>query len=387
MTLLRLFCAPDWEEKMIRKITIFALVSCLVLVILSPFRDPVIAQGEGQITVSNGAAKMNFPLSLDFSAQIKSSANISDIRLRYQIEQMSFAQVTSEAYITFAPSSSANAAYSLDMRKIGGLPPGTLLDYWWVIKDASGAKLETRPIQFQINDNRYKWQNLSQGKVNLFWYQGNSSFAQALMSTAQDSLVQLAANTGALPDKIINIYIYAGSKDLQGSMIFPNEWTGGVAFTQYNIIAIGIEPNALSWGQGAMTHELTHVVIHQVTFNPYNDLPVWLNEGLAMYSEGPLSSQFTVPLTSAISHNMLISVSSISSPFSADSDKANLSYAESYSLVEFLIKQYGSNKMLNLLETFQKGSTYNGALQTVYGLDMDELNSLWKTWVSTQYGK
>jgi hypothetical protein len=205
------------------------------------------------------------------------------------------------------------------------------------------------------------------------------------MSAAQQALAQMAANTGASPDKVINIYIYASSKDLQGSMIYPNEWTGGVAFTRYNVVAIGISPNDLSWGQGAMTHELTHIVIHQVIFNPYSDLPVWLNEGLAMYSEGSLTSQFTVPLKSAISRNTLISVRSIASPFSADSNKANLSYAESYSLVDYLVKQYGPPRMLNLLQTFQSGSTYDGAFQKVYGFDMDGLNSQWRAWVPDQY--
>lgn len=370
---------------MIKKITLIVLLLALALTILSPAVAPVLAQGQGQITVANSTAKMNFPLSLDFSSQIKSNNNITDVRLRYQIEQMSFAQVTSEVYITFDPSTSMNAAYSLDMRKIGGLPPGTFADYWWVAKDTSGARLETQPVRYQIIDNRYSWQKLTQGKVNLFWYQGNNSFAQALMSTAQQSLTQLATNTGASPDTGINIYIYASSADLQGAMIFPNEWTGGVAFTQYNDIAIGIGPNDLSWGEGAMAHELTHIVVHQVTFNPYNDLPVWLNEGLAMYSEGPLTSQFTVPLKSAVSQNTLISVRSIASPFSANSDKANLSYAESYSLVDYLVKQFGSGKMLNLLDTFKLGSTYDGALQQVYGFDMDGLNSQWKTWVKTQY--
>jgi hypothetical protein len=205
------------------------------------------------------------------------------------------------------------------------------------------------------------------------------------MSTAQQALLQLKADTGASPDKVINIFIYANSKDLQGSMIYPNEWTGGVAFTQHNIVAIGINPTELSWGEGAMTHELTHIVIHQVVFNPYNDLPVWLNEGLAMYSQGPLTRQFTVPLKLAISQNNLISVRSIASPFSANSDKANLSYAESFTLVEYLVKQFGSNKMQNLLQTFKNGSTFDGAFQKVYGFDMDGLNEQWRTWVSTQY--
>jgi hypothetical protein len=170
-------------------------------------------------------------------------------------------------------------------------------------------------------------------------------------------------------------------------MIFPNEWTGGVAFTSYNIVAIGISPSNLSWGQGAMTHELTHIVVNQVIFNPYNDLPVWLNEGLAMYSEGPLSSQFTSPLKAAIVNNTLISVRSLSSPFSAYPDKANLSYAESYSFVDYLVSQHGSEKMLALLNAFKQGSTYDGALQSVYGFDMEGLNSQWNTWVKTQYGK
>jgi hypothetical protein len=349
--------------------------------------NPASAQTPGQITVSNISAQMNFPLTLKFSSQIRSNVNITDIRLRYRVEQMSFADVISEAVVLFTPGTSVNASYTLDMRRVGGLPPGANLNYWWRVKDAGGAVLETEPVQYQIHDNRVSWHNLSEGKINLFWYQGNNSFAQSLMATAQQSLIKLAKDTGATPEKTIKIYIYANSRDLQGSMIYPNEWTGGVAFTQFNVIAIGISPSDLAWGQSAMTHELTHNVIAQVVFNPYSDLPVWLNEGLAMYAEGPLSSQFTVPLRRAIETDSLISVRSISSPFSADPDKANLSYAESATLVDYLIQQYGSEKMSELLQTFKQGSTYDGAFQKVYGFDMDGLNTQWQTWVKTLYGQ
>jgi hypothetical protein len=98
-------------------------------------------------------------------------------------------------------------------------------------------------------------------------------------------------------------------------MVFPQEWTGGVAYTTYDIVAIGIPTNQLAWGQEAMTHELTHIVISQVTANPYNDLPVWLNEGLAMHNQGPLGPQFTTPLNAAVSKNTLISLRSLSSRF------------------------------------------------------------------------
>jgi hypothetical protein len=300
---------------------------------------------------------------------------------------MSFADIFAEGYVSFTSSTEVSASYALDLRRFGGFPPGTTMHYWWVIKDAGQARLETSPVTYQISDNRYSWNNLSQGKINLFWYKGDKTFAQALMDTAQSSLVKLAKDTGANPDKPVNIYIYANSDDLQGSMIYPNEWTGGVSFTQYNIITIGISTSNLTWGKGAMTHELTHNVIGQVIFNPYDDLPVWLNEGLAMYSEGPLTSQFLDPLANAIRDNQLISVNMISSPFSAYSDKANLSYAESYTLVDYLVQKYGSQKMSDLLQAFKAGNTYDGALQQVLGFDMNGLNQQWQLWVKTAYAK
>ena len=104
-------------------------------------------------------------------------------------------------------------------------------------------------------------------------------------------------------------------------MIFPQEWTGGAAFTEFGIIAIGISPGQLDWGKGALVHELTHLVVHQATFSPYGALPIWLDEGLAMYNEGELAPPFQSALQQAISEDKLISVRSLCSPFSADRGK------------------------------------------------------------------
>jgi hypothetical protein len=368
---------------MTKKIIIVLLVLGLFMVGLSP----AIAQNQEAITINSSTAQMDFPLTLNFSAQINSSVNVTDIRLLYKTNQISYAEVTSEVYVTFSPSSTVNAKYSLDMRKIGGLPPGSKIDYWWAVKNANGLVVESPRSQFLVTDNRYNWRNLSEGKISIYWYEGNDKFAQSLMSTAQQSLVKLDDDTGASPETTINIYIYGSTKDLQGSMIFPQEWTGGVAFTEFNIIAIGIAPSNLEWGQGAMTHELTHVVISQITSNPYSDLPVWLNEGLAMYSEGLLSPQYSSLLKDAVTSGKLISVRSLASPFSSDTNLSLLSYAESFSVINYLTEKFGRDKMLELLKTFREGSTYDAALQKVYGFDMDGLNSQWKAWVTDLYGK
>jgi hypothetical protein len=269
--------------------------------------------------------------------------------------------------------------------KLGGLPPGSTVEYWWWVEDASGQDVETVPTEVHYDDTRYSWRSLTEGKVTIYWYNGSESFARELMSAAQQALDRLADDTGAYLEKPAKLYIYASSEDLKGAMVHPQEWTGGVAYTRHGIMAIGIGPDDIDWGKTTIAHELTHLVIGQITLNPYNNLPTWLDEGLAMHNEGELGPGFTSYLVWAIDEDRLISVQSLSSPFSAYPEEAYLSYAQSYSLVEYLIYTYGQEKMLELLNTFREGSGYDEALEGVYGFDMDGLDSLWRDYVTYKY--
>jgi hypothetical protein len=163
--------------------------------------------------------------------------------------------------------------------------------------------------------------------------------------------------------------------------MFPQQWTGGQAFPRYNKIAIGIDTYMIDWGKRAIIHELTHLVTHQMTFNPYSNLPTWLNEGLSMYAEGDLEAVYQVYLEQAMAQDNLISVRSLASPFSAYAATSYLSYAESHSIVSYLIGEYSQQSMSELLDTFQQGSTADGALLNVYGFDMDTLNKIWRDYI------
>ena len=365
---------------MIRKVGLTVLISCLLLVSFSPG----LVQAQSGITILNSTVVTEFPATLVFNLSAESEVNITDIRLHYRVERMEHAQVTSEVYIEIVPDSVVEAEWTWDMRKTGGLPPGSSVQYWWTVEDAAGDKVETRPAQVRFDDNRYPWRSLSQGWVTMYWYKGDDSFASSLMTAIQQALTRLTEYTGAELENPVELYIYANTNDLQGSMIYPQEWTGGVAFTRYGTIAIGIAPDKLEWGVRTIAHELTHLVIHQMTFNPYAGLPTWLDEGLAMYAEGELEPVFVTFLNNAVVEDKLISVRSLSSPFSAFAEESLLAYAQSYSLEEFLINQYGKKQMFELLNTFKEGSGYDEALLRVYGFDMDELNALWQDYITPQ---
>jgi hypothetical protein len=134
----------------------------------------------------------------------------------------------------------------------------------------------------------------------------------------------------------------------------------------------------LEWAKGALPHEITHLIVGEAVFGPFGDIPTWLNEGLAMYSEGLLPDYMQLALDAAVRGNSLISIHSLAGSFPADSGGANLAYAESRSLVGYLIDTYGWEKMRNLLAVFKDGATYDKGLQAVYQLDEDALDTQWR---------
>jgi hypothetical protein len=366
---------------MIKKVGVLVSILCLAVGLFSPG----LVQAQAGLTVTDSSAKAEFPLKLIFSLSAKSAANIVDVRLHYKVERDSYAQVTSEVLVAFPPSTDVSVSWTWDMRQTGGMPPGSTVEYWWTVKDARGNRVETAPVRLQFDDTRYSWQSLTEGMVTVYWYEGKQAFAQELMSAVQQALARLSQDTGAQLNKPVRLYIYASTQDLQGAMIFPQEWTGGATYSEYGCIAIGIATSNLNWGKRAIAHELSHLVTYQMVFNPYNDLPTWLNEGLAMYTEGMLEVSFASSLKKAITTNSLISVRSLASPFSAISELATQSYAESFSIVDFLISQYGQDKMFTLFSTFRQGSGWDAALVKIYGFDMDGLDKLWREYVVKKY--
>jgi len=360
------------------------LVLAVILVI-----TPTMTRAQDGISLLDSSAQIFFPSGLTFNIEAESQNDIVKLRLHYEVDRMTYAPVTNEAWPVFTPSPKVKAQWVWDMRKVRmPLPSGATVTYWWTIEDAIGDTLTTPSQIIRFDDLRYDWKKVTSGQISLFRYKGDQSFADKLMAACQKALDTLAQDTGVYLQQPVSIYIYATPEDLRGAMVYPQEWTGGVAAYEFGIISIGIPTNDLNWGKGALAHELGHMVIHQITFSPYGAvLPFWLDEGLAtytMYAQGGPDPYLQSVLQKAIAQHNLISVRSLASPFSAIPEEAYLSYAESQSLIQFLIENYGRDKMLQLLNLFQVGNTYDDALIQVYGFDQDGLDSMWQEYIYGQ---
>ena len=355
----------------------------LLMVLLVPAR----VSAASDIKLAGSSTNIDFPTLLTFNVKAESSSPITRIRLRYQVDKMTYAPSFAEVWMDFPPGKDVSSSWGWDMRK-GGLPPGANVTYWWIIEDASGNSITTPRESVQFNDTRYKWQHVTQDMITIYWYQGGQSFADQLMQAAVAAKARLEADTGVVLDKPVSIFIYSTYQDLRGSMVAPEEWTGGVAYAGFNIISIGISTDNLDWGKGAVAHELGHLITHQVTTSPYaGDLPPWLDEGLAMHAEAIQSDSDKAELKKAISDGSIATLRSLSSPFSADPKEAFYDYAESQSVIEYLTSNFSKNKINDLLKQINNGYSVDEALQKVYGFDLDGLDKAWMDWLMAQLQK
>jgi Peptidase MA superfamily len=353
----------------------------LAAVLVSTAITSVPARAQSGITLVDSSAQIGFPSALAFNIKAESRNDIVKVRLHYQVERMNFAQVTEEAWPVFTPSTKIQTQWVWDMRK-SNLPVGTTVEYWWTIQDSTGDILTTPLQKARFDDISHNWKKMTSGQITLLWYSGDQSFADQLMASCQQALEKLFQDTGVHLEQPVSIYTYASSEDLRNAMVFPQEWLGGATYAEFGIIAITVSSNELATGKKNVAHELGHMVTHQITYSPYGAIiPFWLDEGLATYVEGKLDLYLQYVLQQAINQHRLISVRSLASPFSAIPQEAYLSYAESESIVEFLIDKYGGDKIISLLKLFKEGNTYDDALMQIYGFDQDGLDTLWQQYL------
>ena len=363
---------PNRKSHIDRVLILFTFILNFSLLAVQPvFASP-------QADVTDNRAAISFPISVTFSAKINSNANITSVVLEYGTDQLTCGEVIAKAFPQFNPGKSIKVEWTWEMRQSGSLPPGATIWWRWRYTDESGNENVSDQQTITWLDSEHNWKTISADKLNLHWYSGEQSFADDLLNAAKNGLLFNETKSGLTADTPIDLYIYANTNDLKDAVLYEPSWTGGQAFPDHDIVIIGIAQSDLEWGRDAIVHEITHVLVGHLTFSCLGGVPTWLNEGLAVFSEGELDQSSQRQLDNAVRDDTLLTVRSLSAGFSEVASKAYLSYSQSYSIVNFLIETYGQNKMTELLTYLRDGSTIDDSLITTYGFDVEGLDDAWR---------
>ncbi len=353
-------------------------ISILIISILC-FTNPISGDAQAAITVTRDRIISKFPDKLTFELSANSSAEIQSITLLYRTNSASCQTAQAKQEIDFDHSPSIETSWDWDFTLSGVLPPGAEIYWQWQISDVDGNNLLTEEQSFAVNDPRHTWNLLTRGQVNIQWYTGSSSFGQTLADIASQSIARLSEKAGIGPSGPIWITIYPTTAELKEVDIHTVEWAGGLAYPEYNSSIIAINTDELAWAAYVIPHELAHLVTESVMFNCKGMwLPTWLSEGLSTVAEGEIPQEYISMVTSALKKNSLPPLRTLESGFSKDTEAASLSYGHSGMVVNYMIDQYGSEKMADLLETIKSGLRIDKALLAVYGLDTDGIEARWR---------
>jgi len=351
-----------------------------ILVFFLMFSYAFVGIQSSSASVAQNDAELNFPENIVFSLDLKSADNVAQVKLHYGTIRDACGTVSALAYPEFTTGSSINALWEWNMLQSGGEPPGTTIWWQWEYIDQQGKSEFTDKKEILWLDDIHDWKLLEDGLIRFHYYENDIEYATTLKDAAVEALNHLHEDIGMLPDQPVDLYIYSSTQDMLDAVFYVPGWTGGLAYPDYNILIIGIDPDNLEWGQNTEAHELTHVLVGDYTFSCLGSTPTWLSEGLAVYGEGGASSFEAAFFQQNVKADTVMSFSVLSGGFSEDPDIADLSYSQSFFMVDYLIQTYGKEKMLSLLQRIKAGDAIDEALQYAYGFDLAGFQTEWRSY-------
>jgi len=225
------------------------------------------------------------------------------------------------------------------------------------------------------------------GKHFLVHCAGNVDFARKICLRAEEIYRGIASDLGFpkyddfwLWDNRVKIYIYRSRREFMHETGAP-KWAAAKASCEKNEIAT-FEGSANFLDSG-LPHELTHLIFRDfVGFE--TQVPLWLHEGIAEWEErkrrgkvrhivrGLFFRKRLIPLNQLIGLN----IRKVN-----ESRKAAEFYAQSASLVGYMIEEHGSGRFRKFCGQLRDGKDLNAALSFTYPdtiRNIDELEKGWK---------
>ena len=335
------------------------------------------ASAESPLIQSNSAS-VQFPDRITFSLSLDSAESVQSATLTYDVEKFSCLEVATDVPI---PLNGANElSWTWEMVRSGNPPTGVVVWWQWTIITKAGDTITTPRQSVQLDDRRFTWRKIERNQIDLYWYSGDDEVGKKLADSAESALNRLENEMGILFEGRVQLYIYGSTNEMRQSVLYIQDWAGGVAFSEYNTILIGVPPTSVDeWGVRTVAHEMSHLVLGQFGRSCLGgSRPTWLEEGIAQLAEGEPTDEMKRDLENGVKDDSFSPLRSLNGSFPAHDDNARSAYSQSYSTVHYLLEQYGSEKLNQLILGLKEGRDDDAVLQEVYGFNLDGLETAWR---------
>ncbi len=159
----------------------------------------------------------------------------------------------------------------------------------------------------------------------------------------------------------------------------PPRYATGVAYPALHLILISLrEPKTAEATDldEVLRHELVHVALFDATQGHH--VPLWFNEGLAVFASGESSFLRTRTLWDATLSKTILPLDELDRGFPDENQQVSIAYAESADFVRFLLRDEDRARFGSLIERVRKGTAFDRALADAYGDSTRKLEYQWR---------
>jgi hypothetical protein len=260
------------------------------------------------------------------------------------------------------------------------LAPFTTVTYWWQLQTAGGEEIRLPEESFVYADNQFEWHNLAQGNTTVYWTGEEETLGQIALDVVAEARPHLQDFISAPEDLLLSIYIYPTSADLRAALrLTGRDWVGAHAAPELGVIlvtAVNIRTAATDLRQ-SLPHEMLHFYLYQALKGDYQNVPVWLNEGLATLVEITPRPAYGAVLATAVANQTTIPLAQLCTTLPAGDEQTLLAYAQSLSLLQYIQATYGNQKLRDLLTVYADGADCQSGVERILSLTLTELNQAW----------
>ena len=349
-------------------------------VVMAIFAARSEAQTGGGIELVSSEVSSEFQQGIRFSADVRSAVEIDEIAVRFRIGQRDVgAYEYLEAEDAGGETVKASALYRTNTAA-RYIAPGTIITYSFEITDADGNRLDTEEAEYIYHDDRYEWDEISDGIVTVSYHGPVSFRAKEILDAISQTLGVMGPLLGAGVEEPIRVTMYNNWPEMRvalppASVVSRRELiTEGQAHSPEGVLVV---LGGASRASGIAAHEFTHILVHRAGEGALGRVPSWLNEGLAEYGNFQPGQSYDRALAYAIRTNNLLPITGMDSQPGTPEDVI-IFYGQARSVVNFMIEEYGAEKMRELMATIKTGKNYRTAIPEVYGKTPLELENEWR---------
>jgi hypothetical protein len=177
-----------------------------------------------------------------------------------------------------------------------------------------------------------------------------------------------------VPMRPVDVSIFASKAEylafrrIRGENWVP-EWSGGTSGVD------GILTFSQPQVRRTMLHEYGHEAVKQ--FASDAPVPYWLNEGIATAIEGVPENCAEIVRQMATSGRAFDIEQLTGTWAQLPTNEASLAYAQSRSMVEFLLHKVGRDRFLGILAGLRSGAPYEAVFQQCTGVSQADFGRLW----------